>query len=713
MAAPHHQFVLSNPFAPPDDSDDEDSSLNSSQPHTPSTVHPASGLRAQLNHLLPRHAFFHVSLQIHQITNIPLVSGEFAVKWKFKNAYGASGNKTGSGLFGGLKARRKARREEKRKRVKEEYPELGALADPGSHRTASLDGHASTWSGAASTSSSSSSSSSKAQKSTDASTSSSSSAPALPASVSAPTTPARGQTPFLRLKDHGVVWEHTLSLLVRMDVDRDPLSMLLPCPVKLTVLQRDPKRPEVKPIPFGVVMLDLSQYASKGEVERRYLLRESKTNATLKLKTHLTHIPSANVSSCPPPPTLIASTSSTISTTSVPPTPHTTSITTNTFTAPPLPKGEILNGISSIIQGDFLIGGFEGDMYRVRPKGLDLYGPYYDQEELEFDLLGGRAAPKSKGKQTEKDKAKAGKDRENDKDGMSTPAPASVRKRERSSTQSFDPSRLPLAYGTKTTELLIEALFNPVETRHKEKESPFTVYVPDPLEGMPKRPAATPVQRIQSDTLTPLIHPSTPMSFIDTSPPRSRSGSTQKGLSPPTSFATPSSRSGASSSGTTLEARSNSSSPNISPLLPSISSRSASSSSYFTSPQPSVTSSPISTPGLTQTPPPLPHASSASASSKKRAQHQRVGNAGIGAGLGIMGLGMGMGVGMGVRVGVSRTRQTSMDDEGERVEKEKEKKDQEEASNGVKAWLRRAAKGPSRPGTPTTPVGTPSVGVAS
>ncbi|KAG6839397.1 hypothetical protein H0H87_000924, partial [Tephrocybe sp. NHM501043] len=142
------------------------------------------------------------------------------------------------------------------------------------------------WSGTSgtTTSSSSSSTSSKAPKSvkTTTTTSSTSSAPALPASVPPPTTPAHGQTAFLRLKDHGVAWEHTLSLLVRMDVDRDPQSMLLSSPLKLTVLQRDPMRPELKPVPFGIVMLDLAQYASKGEVGRRYLLRESKTNATLK-----------------------------------------------------------------------------------------------------------------------------------------------------------------------------------------------------------------------------------------------------------------------------------------------------------------------------------------------------------------------------------------------------------------------------------------------
>ncbi|KAG6916343.1 hypothetical protein DXG01_007234 [Tephrocybe rancida] len=730
MASAHHHIVLSNPFARPDDVDDgDDSSVDSSAPHTPTNGHNSSGLRAQLTHLLPRHAFFHVNIHIHQITNIPLVSGEFAIKWKFKNAHGVPGTKAGTGLLGGFKARRKARREEKRREEYSDMTELGARGEAASTRTNSIDGHASMWSGVSTTTSSSSSSaSSKAPKSTNTTTTSSStsSAPALPASVSPATTPGHGQTSFLRLKDHGVAWEYTLSLLVRMDVDRDPQSMLLPCPVKLTVLQRDPTRPEAKAVPFGIVMLDLAQYASKGEVGRRYLLRESKTNATLKLTTHLTHIPTTHASSVPPSATSSTMTGTSTASASAPSTPHTTSTMTNTFTAPPLPKGEILNGISSILQGTSLVGaGGEGDVYRVRPRGLDLYGPYYDQEELEFDLLGGRAAPKEKAKG--KGKGTKGKEKEIEKE--KEPPPAPVRTRERSATQSFDPSRLPLAYGAKTTEALIEALFNPVETRHREKESPFTVYVPDPTpprEGMPKRPGATPIQN--PDTPTSFIDTSPPTSFINTSP-RSRAAmpGQQKGTSPSVSFAATSPRSGMGS-GAGQGGRSVSSSPYTSPLLPpSMTSKSASSSPYFAPPHPSTSptpSIPASSPSPSTTPMPptlLPALSPSSTvtpvartatmqsaksakstkSPRKRQQPQRPGSAGIGAGLGIMGLGMGMGVGMGVGIGVSGGRTTA-----EPEEREKEK----EGSTGVKAWLKRAAKGPSRPGTPSTST---AVGVAS
>ncbi|KAH6903270.1 hypothetical protein BKA70DRAFT_1433782 [Coprinopsis sp. MPI-PUGE-AT-0042] len=41
----------------------------------------------------------------------------------------------------------------------------------------------------------------------------------------------------------------------------------------------------------------------------------------------------------------------------------------------------------------------------------------------------------------------------------------------------FDIQRLPLAYGPKTTEVLIDAIFNPTLTTDKSKENPFTLYI--------------------------------------------------------------------------------------------------------------------------------------------------------------------------------------------------------------------------------------------
>ena len=105
------------------------------------------------------------------------------------------------------------------------------------------------------------------------------------ATASSPPAPARGMTPFQELKDHAVIWQHTLSTTLKFDIERDTLG-LLPNPLKLVVMQRvipddldgNPSNPRL-----GAVYLNLAGYVGQGSVERRYLLRESKTNATLKV----------------------------------------------------------------------------------------------------------------------------------------------------------------------------------------------------------------------------------------------------------------------------------------------------------------------------------------------------------------------------------------------------------------------------------------------
>lgn len=138
------------------------------------------------------------------------------------------------------------------------------------------------------------------------------------------------------------------------------------------------------------------------------------------------------------------------------------------FRAPPLPKGEISNGISGILE--------ENEVYHTRPRGLNLYGPYEDQEDLEIDLLGKRKKNTSFHRTVS---------------SVSSIPPTPI----------FDPERLPHAYGPKTTETLIEALFNPVVVGERRRESPFTVFV-DPakpplrphlssISGMPPRSPGT------------------------------------------------------------------------------------------------------------------------------------------------------------------------------------------------------------------------------
>ena len=114
------------------------------------------------------------------------------------------------------------------------------------------------------------------------------------------------------------------------------------------------------------------------------------------------------------------------------------------YKAPPLPKGEILGGIAGIL---------DNDVYRTRPRTLDLYGMYYSNN---------------------RDMGGEGRQRRDLVHG----------------TDPFDISNLSSACGPRTTETLIETLFNPVPT-HSEKESPFTYYVPlgQELKGSPEMPA--------------------------------------------------------------------------------------------------------------------------------------------------------------------------------------------------------------------------------
>ncbi|KAF9461768.1 hypothetical protein BDZ94DRAFT_1370507 [Collybia nuda] len=460
-----HHLILSNPFT--DSSSEDDPAAISS---TPTSV-----LRAQLHHLMPRHTFFRARIHIHQIANIPLVSGEFGVKWKFKNVHTPSGTKQG-GILGMVKsksAKGKGKEEnddddegdsnsqgsgdqQPSQLLSAEWkppstPSSTVFSSTVSSRTAVSSG-ASTYTASSRSSSSSAPFSQVSSTAFSASTassglSSSSTGNTTPSNSPGSGTSARGQTPFLPLKDHGVTWDHTLDVLLRMDVERDTLD-LLSSPLTLTVVQAGATERSLKPkgtsngnasgtSRLGVVYLDLAQYAGKGEVGRRYLLRNSRTNATLKLTVSVTHASGPSE-----------------------------------FHAPPLPKGEISNGISEILE--------ENEVYRTRPRGLNLYGPYEDQEELEIDLLGAKAKGKAK-------------------EGSHTEAKHKHSRTISSPTPIFDPERLPHAYGPKTTETLIEALFNPVAVGERRRESPFTVFVD------PGSPPLSPTRPLINGTASPAL----------------------------------------------------------------------------------------------------------------------------------------------------------------------------------------------------------------
>ena len=95
---------------------------------------------------------------------------------------------------------------------------------------------------------------------------------------------AKGMTPWAPLQSYNVRWDHKVSVVVQMDVHRET-GDLLPSELKLVVMQRvvhgDPNAPRQPRL--GAVYINLAEYADNGPVTRRYLLRESKTNATLKV----------------------------------------------------------------------------------------------------------------------------------------------------------------------------------------------------------------------------------------------------------------------------------------------------------------------------------------------------------------------------------------------------------------------------------------------
>ncbi|KAJ3867486.1 hypothetical protein EV359DRAFT_34405 [Lentinula novae-zelandiae] len=336
---------------------------------------PTHGLRAQLHNLLPRHSLFHAHIHIHQISSVPLVHGEFAARWKFKNV------QSQTGLLKRVKGKRRGSHKDEKGKAKESpYQELLNPPRADFSRTSS------------------------ALTSSSASYSHSGSSANLPQSLSitpitsnsAPPTPSiagvesysntRGMTPFYKLKDHAVVWDHDLDVIIKMDIDRET-SELLPNEFKLVVMQRvipgDPDAPRNPRL--GALYLDLSEYAGVGkEVTRTYLLRDTKMNATVKLTIYLEH-----------------------------------SGGDTNYIAPLLPKAEIFNGVADLL---------DDDVYITRPRALDLWDDS-DIEEPRYEVP-------------------------------------------------FDVSRLPLAYGPKTTEMLIEAIFNPVRvTHHDSKGNPFTYYV--------------------------------------------------------------------------------------------------------------------------------------------------------------------------------------------------------------------------------------------
>ncbi len=255
------------------------------------------GLRTQLGHILPKHATFLVHLTVEQLSNVPLVSGQFGVRWKFKNV------QSGAGILAKMKPRsassavglglRKDNRSSSSSgtigtppgpEISVEGESMGDrvsiddLDSTPESRTSAVYGRYLTTSPP------------------DTPVPPPASTPSLiPLSTTSSTATARGfggerrgeargMTEWVALKNYNARWDHKVDVLVQMDIHRET-GDLLPCELKLVVMQRvvhgDPNAPHQPRL--GAVYLNLAEYACQGPVTRRYLLRESKTNATLKV----------------------------------------------------------------------------------------------------------------------------------------------------------------------------------------------------------------------------------------------------------------------------------------------------------------------------------------------------------------------------------------------------------------------------------------------
>lgn len=189
--------------------------------------------------LMPRHALFHVRVNIHQLASVPLVKGEFGVRWKFKK----------------VKSRKEHKHEKAKRKGSDGHADTDDDDDPehadeehdASGDEASNHGHLAVPSvvisdGSSVSSTRPSSPNTYAQYDwmphphphfnvSDHSTRSLSSSTSPDGFV-----PARGMTPYGKLQDHNVVWEQTLNVVVQMDVNRDTTD-LLPNELKLVVMQ--------------------------------------------------------------------------------------------------------------------------------------------------------------------------------------------------------------------------------------------------------------------------------------------------------------------------------------------------------------------------------------------------------------------------------------------------------------------------------------------
>ena len=234
-------------------------STSSSGASSSTPAPPTHGLRSQLGHLLPKHAVFQVRLEIEQLSNVPLIKGEFGVRWKFKSV------QSGSGLLGKMKGGSRTWSGQGKGKAKAAAIGLGiGVTEEGELFDEDGSTHGSTQDTTEDDPDADTTDppnhNRDARRTFESLRAANGSTPYLNGSTPhlnghdtpnpPPQTPgrvaqtlsgstqseARGMTPWAPLQNYNVKWSHSVNLAVQMDVHRET-GDLLPNELKLVVMQ--------------------------------------------------------------------------------------------------------------------------------------------------------------------------------------------------------------------------------------------------------------------------------------------------------------------------------------------------------------------------------------------------------------------------------------------------------------------------------------------
>lgn len=202
----------------------------------------SNSTRSHLRDFLPfhKHATFHVKLVIHELQSVPLISGEFRIKWKFKDlqAVNSDGRPLGFGRALALKLEKRKNTHEGKGKQKANSDETSLDPDPEKNTVPDLSPHIPILDLPEPLDDSPSSPHQQRPKSSHSSSLSDpqSLLPQKESSGIEFNNAMRGYTPFLPLVNFKVVFGLEFNTAVQITVEKDTFA-LLPSPLKLTVLQ--------------------------------------------------------------------------------------------------------------------------------------------------------------------------------------------------------------------------------------------------------------------------------------------------------------------------------------------------------------------------------------------------------------------------------------------------------------------------------------------